>query len=69
MKAAGLGNLVFREVDIGGIPRGPFAFMSPKWQELFVQSVRRPPGRPKQGCNRVRSAAFPLDIGYSPVYA
>ena len=40
MKAAGIGNLVFLEVDIGGVPRGPVAFMSPKWQELFVQSVR-----------------------------
>jgi hypothetical protein len=40
MKQAGLGNLVFLEVDIGATPRGPVAFMSPKWQELFVQSVR-----------------------------
>ena len=40
MKAAGLGNLVFLEVDIGEPPGGPVAFMSPKWQELFVQSVR-----------------------------
>ena len=40
MKTAGLGNLVFLEVDIGEPPLGPVAFMSPKWQELFVQSVR-----------------------------
>ena len=40
MKEAGLGNLVFLEVDIGQPPGGPVAFMSPKWQELFVQSVR-----------------------------
>ena len=40
MKAAGLGNLIFLEVDIGEPPIGPVAFMSPKWQELFVQSVR-----------------------------
>ena len=40
MKAAGLGNLVFLEVDIGEPPGGPVAFMSPKWQELFVQAVR-----------------------------
>ncbi len=40
MKAAGLGNLVFLEVEIGTPPKGPAAFMSPKWQELFVQSVR-----------------------------
>jgi len=39
MKAAGLGNLVFLEVDIDEPPGGPVAFMSPKWQELFVQSV------------------------------
>ena len=40
MKAAGLGNLIFLEVDIGEPPGGPVAFMSPKWQEIFVQSVR-----------------------------
>lgn len=40
MKAAGLGNLVFLEVDIGTPPAGPVKFMSPNWQELFVQSVR-----------------------------
>ena len=40
MKAAGLGNLIFLEVAIGEPPMGPVAFMSPKWQELFVQSVR-----------------------------
>jgi hypothetical protein len=40
MKAAGIGNLVFLEVDIGGVPRGPVPFMSPQWQKLFVQSVR-----------------------------
>ena len=40
MKAAGLGNLVFLEVDLGIPPVGPVAFMSPKWQELFVQTVR-----------------------------
>ena len=40
MKAAGLGNLVFLEVELSSPPGGPVAFMSPKWQELFVQSVR-----------------------------
>jgi hypothetical protein len=39
MKAAGLGNLVFLEVDIG-LPRGPVKFMSEPWQERFVQAVR-----------------------------
>jgi hypothetical protein len=40
MKAAGLGNLVFLEVDIDEPPGGPVAFMSPMWQEFFVRSVR-----------------------------
>jgi hypothetical protein len=39
MKSAGLGNLVFLEVDIG-MPRGPIKFMSEPWQERFVQTVR-----------------------------
>ncbi|MCX6572445.1 MAG: glycosyl hydrolase, partial [Candidatus Aminicenantes bacterium] len=39
MKAAGLGNLVFLEVDIG-MPKGPVKFMSEPWQERFVQAVR-----------------------------
>ncbi len=39
MKAAGLGNLVFLEVDIG-IPRGPVRWMTGPWQDLFVQAVR-----------------------------
>ena len=38
MKEAGLGNLVFLEVDIG-MPKGPVKFMSPEWQEVFVQTV------------------------------
>ncbi|MEI6606461.1 MAG: glycosyl hydrolase, partial [Verrucomicrobiota bacterium] len=40
MKAAGLGNLIFLEVDLGVPPVGPVAFMSPKRQEIFVQTVR-----------------------------
>jgi len=40
MKEAGIGNLVFLEVEIGSPPKGPVAFMSPQWQELFVQAVR-----------------------------
>lgn len=40
MNAAGLGNLVFLEVDIGEPPGGPVAFMSPPWQDLFERSVR-----------------------------
>lgn len=39
MKTAGLGNLVFLEVDIG-IPKGPVRWMTEPWQDLFVQAVR-----------------------------
>ncbi len=39
MKAAGLGHLVFLEVDIG-VPRGPVGFLSEQWQDLFVHAVR-----------------------------
>ena len=39
MKAAGLGNLVFLEVDVG-IPKGPVRWMTPQWQDLFVLAVR-----------------------------
>ena len=39
MKAVGLGNLVFLEVDVG-VPRGPVEFMSEAWQDLFVNAVR-----------------------------
>jgi hypothetical protein len=38
MKNAGLGNLVFLEVDIG-MPKGPVKFMSEPWQELFAMMV------------------------------
>ena len=38
MKAAGLGNLIFLEVDLG-VPRGPVKFMSEPWQELFAKAV------------------------------
>ncbi len=39
MKQAGIGNLVFLEVNVG-VPRGPVDFMSEPWQELFVHAVR-----------------------------
>ena len=39
MVEAGLGNLVFLEVDVG-VPRGPVAFLSDRWQDLFVHAVR-----------------------------
>lgn len=38
MKSAGLGNLVFLEVDVG-VPRGPVEFMSDEWQGLFANAV------------------------------
>lgn len=39
MKAAGLGNLVFLEVDVG-VPKGPVKWMTEPWQELFARTVR-----------------------------
>ena len=36
MKAAGIGNLVFLEVNVG-VPRGPVDFLSEPWQELFTK--------------------------------
>lgn len=39
MKQAGIGNLVFLEVNVG-VPRGPVDFMSEPWQDLFVHAVR-----------------------------
>ena len=39
MKEAGIGNLVFLEVNIG-VPRGPVDFMSDPWQDLFANAVR-----------------------------
>ncbi len=39
MKAVGIGNLVFLEVNVG-IPRGPVDFLSDQWQELFTHAVR-----------------------------
>lgn len=38
MKEAGLGNLVFLEVNVG-LPRGPVDFMSDEWQDLFAHAV------------------------------
>ena len=39
MKKAGIGNLIFLEVNVG-IPRGPVDFLSNQWQELFKHAVR-----------------------------
>ena len=38
MKAAGIGGAIYLEVGIG-VPRGPVAFMSEEWQELFGYAV------------------------------
>ncbi|TKJ33722.1 MAG: hypothetical protein CEE38_20245 [Planctomycetes bacterium B3_Pla] len=40
MKEAGIGNLVFLEVNVG-VPRGPVDFMSEQWQNLFAYAVRQ----------------------------
>ena len=39
MKRAGIGGLIFMEVNVG-IARGPVAFMSPEWQQLWKHAVR-----------------------------
>ncbi len=38
MKKAGLGNLVFLEVNVG-VPAGPVKFMSGPWQDLFAKAM------------------------------
>jgi hypothetical protein len=40
MKDAGIGNILFLEVNIG-VPRGPVDFMSDAWQDNFVHLVRQ----------------------------
>jgi hypothetical protein len=40
MKTAGIGNILFLEVNIG-VPRGPVDFMSDLWQDNFVHMVRQ----------------------------
>ena len=39
MKAAGIGNALFLEVNVG-IPRGKVDFLSEEWQELFAHAIR-----------------------------
>jgi hypothetical protein len=39
MKKAGIGNLVFLEVNVG-IPRGSVDFLSDQWQTLFAHAVK-----------------------------
>ena len=38
MKRAGIGGVIFIEVNVG-IPRGPVKFMSAPWQDLFAHAV------------------------------
>jgi hypothetical protein len=38
MKQAGLGNLVYLEVNVN-VPRGPVVSMSPQWQEMFATTM------------------------------
>jgi len=38
MKRAGIGGVIFIEVNVG-IPRGPVRFMSAPWQDLFAHAV------------------------------
>src|SRR3954447_8827908 len=39
MKKAGIGNLIFLEVNVG-IPRGPVDFLNDEWQHLFAHAVK-----------------------------
>lgn len=39
MKKAGIGSVVFLEVNVG-VPRGPIDFFSEQWQTMFVYAVR-----------------------------
>ena len=39
MKAAGIGNVLFLEVNVG-IPRGTVDFLSDQWQDMFTHGVR-----------------------------
>ena len=38
LKRAGIGGMLFMEVDVG-IPRGPVKFMSPEWRQIFKHAV------------------------------
>ena len=40
MKKAGIGSVLFLEVNVGNIPPGPVGFLSDKWQELFKHAVK-----------------------------
>ena len=57
MKEAGIGNLVFLEVNVG-VPRGSIDFLSDKWQELFAVAVHE--------CERL---GIELTLGSGPGWA
>lgn len=54
MKEAGIGNVLFLEVNIG-VPRGPVDFMSEEWQNLFQHAV-----------NEARRLGITLTLGVGP---
>lgn len=39
MKAAGIGNVLFLEVNVG-VPRGKIDFLSDEWQDIFKHAIR-----------------------------
>jgi len=57
MKAAGIGNVLFLEVNVG-IPRGKVDFLSEEWQELFKHAVNE--------CERL---GIELTLGSGPGWA
>jgi hypothetical protein len=57
MKQAGIGNVLFLEVNVG-VPRGKVNFLSEEWQTLFVHAV-----------NEARRLGIELTMGSGPGWA
>jgi hypothetical protein len=57
MKAAGIGNVLFLEVNVG-VPRGKIDFLSDEWQDLFKHAVKE--------CERL---GIELTLGSGPGWA
>ncbi len=57
MKAAGIGNVLFLEVNVG-VPRGKVDFLSDEWQDLFKHAVKE--------CERL---GIELTLGSGPGWA
>ena len=57
MKQAGIGNVLFLEVNVG-VPRGKVDFLSEEWQSLFVHAV-----------NEARRLGIELTMGTGPGWA